>query len=111
MPLADRLRAAAGRLDTLTAPQLRQLLRSAATELEAAAAPGRAREHVPVYAYHLLRRLERGPVSIGLLHGIEDEGAVSFLVSRGLARVAGPALVITPAGGRVGEVEPESGSV
>jgi hypothetical protein len=55
--------------------------------------------------YHLLRRLDRGPIRLGSLHGIEDEAAVEFLVTRGLARIERTKLVITPSGDRIGEIE------
>ena len=42
-------------------------------------------EHVPVYSYHLLRALGEGPIPLRRLFGTSDEGAVFFLVSRGLA--------------------------
>ena len=63
-----------------------------------------ALEHVPVYSYNLLRSLGRGPVALRRLFGSDDEGAVFFLVSRGLATREGKELVITPLGRSVGEV-------
>lgn len=65
-------------------------------------------EHVPVYSYNLLRRLGAGPVPLRTLFGTDDEGAVFFLVSRGLAERDGASLIITAAGRRIGEVaEPQ----
>ena len=68
-------------------------------------------EHVPVYSYHLLRALGEGPVPLNRLFGTSDEGAVFFLVSRGLASRVGAELVATEAGLAVGEIEPLSGSM
>ncbi|SFZ85935.1 hypothetical protein SAMN02983003_3107 [Devosia enhydra] len=62
-------------------------------------------EHVPVYAYHLLRRLGQHPVSLLSLYGTDDEAAVFFLVSRGLAERAAENLLITLDGRRIGNVE------
>jgi len=42
-------------------------------------------EHIPFYAHQLLRRLGSKPVALLSLFGTDDEGAVFFLVSRGLA--------------------------
>ena len=61
-------------------------------------------EHVPVYSYNLLRLLGRGPVALRRLFGSDDEGAVFFLVSRGLATREGDTLVITALGRSVGAV-------
>lgn len=61
-------------------------------------------EHVPVYSYNLLRALERGPVALKALFGTDDEGAVFFLVSRGLAERQGSELIITPEGRKVGQL-------
>jgi len=66
-------------------------------------APARP-EHVPVYSYNLLRMLERGPVLLKSLFGTDDEGAVFFLVSRGLAERQGAELVITEAGRQIGKL-------
>jgi hypothetical protein len=66
-------------------------------------APAR-QEHVPVYSYNLLRTLERGPVLLRSLFGTDDEGAVFFLVSRGLAERRGPELVITETGRQIGKL-------
>jgi len=61
-------------------------------------------EHVPVYAYHLLRSLGEGPVALRSLLGTDDEAAVFFLISRGLAARSGPDLMITAEGRSIGEV-------
>lgn len=64
-------------------------------------------EHVPVYSYNLVRALSRGPVALATLFGTDDEAAVFFLVSRGLAERSGPLLEATPAGRKIGEVVPQ----
>jgi hypothetical protein len=61
-------------------------------------------EHVPVYSYNLLRALERGPVALKTLFGTDDEGAVFFLVSRGLAERQGSELTITQEGRKIGQL-------
>ena len=63
-------------------------------------------EHVPVYSYNLLRLLGRGPVALRRLFGSDDEGAVFFLVSRGLAMREADELVITELGRSVGSIVP-----
>jgi hypothetical protein len=55
-------------------------------------------EHVPVYAYNLLRAVTLGPIRLAALFGTDDEAAVVFLVSRGLAERDGRNLGVTPAG-------------
>ncbi len=67
-------------------------------------------EHVPVYSYHLLRALGEGPIPLRRLFGTSDEGAVFFLVSRGLAARVGADLSITASGAAVGEIDSVSGS-
>jgi len=67
-------------------------------------APRQRPEHVPVYAYSLLRELSGAPVPLRRLFGTDDEGAVFFLVSRDLATRSGSDLVITELGRAVGEV-------
>ncbi|MCF1740721.1 hypothetical protein [Paradevosia shaoguanensis] len=64
----------------------------------------RRAEHIPVYAYDLLRTLSRGPVSLTTLFGTDDEGAVFFLVSRGLAAREEGLLAISASGRKMGEV-------
>jgi hypothetical protein len=61
-------------------------------------------EHVPVASYHLLRRLDEGPIESATLFGTADEYAVQFLTSRKLARIVGSVLVITQNGRAIGEV-------
>ncbi len=62
-------------------------------------------EHIPVYAYHLLRRLAQSPIPLRSLFGSEDEGAVFFLTSRGLAARRGSDLISLGAGHAVGEID------
>lgn len=66
---------------------------------------GPGHEFIPVYAYNLLRSLSRAPVELRRLFGSDDEGAVFFLVSRGLAAREAPHLVITDAGRAVGSMQ------
>ena len=63
---------------------------------------GASREFIPVYAYNLLRNLNHEPVLLRALFGSDDEGAVFFLVSRGLAIREGVHLMITDAGRAIG---------
>ena len=63
-------------------------------------------EHIPTYAYGLLRRLNEGNVPLRALYGTDDEGAVFFLVSRGLAERDDDALVITTTGAAMGQINP-----
>ena len=65
---------------------------------------GTRREFIPVYAYNLLRNLNQAPVLLRSLFGSDDEGAVFFLVSRGLAFREQEHLVITEAGRAVGSM-------
>lgn len=69
-----------------------------------ATVPGYRREHVPAYSYGLLRQLSDGPVNLRQLYGTDDEAAVFFLVSRGLAERTKNQLVITTIGRELGEV-------
>lgn len=64
-------------------------------------------EHVPVRAYHVLRRLSRGAIPTDSMYGVEDRGLVDFLVSRGLAVEVDRKLKITVAGRAIGEIEDE----
>lgn len=61
-------------------------------------------EHIPVYSYGLLRDLNQGAVPIVSLYGTDNEAAVAFLISRGLAARADDKLVITTAGRSLGEI-------
>lgn len=65
---------------------------------------GPSREFIPVYSYNLLRSLNHGPVALKSLFGSDDEGAVFFLVSRGLAVRDDQKLLITDAGRTVGSM-------
>ena len=65
---------------------------------------GPKHEFIPIYAYNLLRRLGQQPVQLRSLFGSDDEGAVFFLVSRGLAVREHGELAITPAGRTVGSM-------
>jgi hypothetical protein len=65
---------------------------------------GPDQEFIPVYSYNLLRNLNQGPVSLKTLFGSDDEGAVFFLVSRGLAVREGDQLIITDAGRAMGSM-------
>lgn len=65
---------------------------------------GPRQEFIPVYAYNLLRNLSLGPVLLKALFGSDDEGAVFFLVSRGLATRDGAQLMISDAGRAVGSM-------
>mgnify|MGYP000847373382 FL=1 len=61
-------------------------------------------EHIPVYSYGLLRRLNQGPVPLRTLYGTDDEAAVFFLVSRGLAERVEEDLTITTQGAELGQI-------
>jgi hypothetical protein len=65
---------------------------------------GPDREFIPVYSYNLLRTLGQTSVPLRALFGSDDEGAVFFLVSRGLAVRDGAELRITEAGRSVGSM-------
>lgn len=108
-PFSDLLLEAAARVDEMPSQELSRLLMKAAIRLRVIDQAGAKLEHIPVYAYHLLRRLSLGPVAVRTLFGGEDEGAVQFLVSRGLATTAGNGelLEITPAGQEIGEIADE----
>jgi len=80
-------------------------MRPTLTEAESGTAHWPKRlEHVPVYSYNLLRALSQGPVEHRTLFGTEDEAAVFFLISRGLAEREGKHLLITSAGKKMGEI-------
>lgn len=66
---------------------------------------GPSHEFIPVYSYNLLRSLNAGAVPLRRLFGSDDEGAVFFLVSRGLAARDGTSLMITEAGRLVGSMK------
>jgi hypothetical protein len=65
---------------------------------------GPSREFIPVYSYNLLRNLSSASVPLRSLFGSDDEGAVFFLVSRGLATRDGLNLCITDAGRAIGSM-------
>lgn len=67
-------------------------------------------EHVPVASYHLLRRLDEGAIESATLHGVADQYAVRFLLSRGFAHLSGSQLTISAKGQAVGEVRDERGT-
>lgn len=107
-PLSDRLLEAAARIDELPPEDIARLLMKAAVRLRTIQHTGATLEHVPVDAYHLLRRLSQGPVGLGTLHGRDDEAAVAFLLSRGLAEEPEAGyLAPTPAGLEIGEIADE----
>lgn len=107
-PLSDRLLEAATRIDELSHQDVARLLVKAAIRLRTIQHTGARLEHVPVYAYHLLRRLSQGPVSVATLHGRDDEQAAAFLISRGLAAESDARdLVPSPAGLEIGEIADE----
>jgi len=100
---------AAARLDEISREEIARLLMKAAVRLRVIQATGIKLEHIPVYAYHLLRRISQGPVEVATLFGRDDEGAVDYLLSRGLVTVSedGKLLRITPAGEELGEIADE----
>jgi len=108
-PLSEVLMDAALLIDEMPPELLSQLLMKAAIRLRVIQQTGVKLEHIPVYAYHLLRRLSRSPVAAGTLHGQQDSDAVAFLVSRDLARLSddGQTLSITAAGEELGEIADE----
>ena len=108
-PLSDRLLEAAARIDELPHADTARLLMKAAIRLRAVQHTGAKLEHVPVYAYHLLRRITRGPLDATTLHGHEDAAAVTFLLSRDLiVRSADDQiLTATAAGEEIGEIADE----
>ncbi|HEU5068381.1 MAG TPA: hypothetical protein VFT61_09370 [Sphingomicrobium sp.] len=65
---------------------------------------GPRQEFIPIYAYNLLRNLSQSSVALRSLFGSDDEGAVFFLVSRGLATREEGQLTITDAGRAVGSM-------
>ncbi len=108
-PLSDRLLEAATRIDELPRDDIARLLMKAAIRLRVIDQAGPKLEHIPVYAYHLLRRLSQEVVVVSTLFGQEDEAAVDFLVSRELAErgTGGRQLFITRLGQEVGEIADE----
>lgn len=82
---------------------MRPTVEPAAFHKDRTAGPRRI-EHIPTYAYGLLRKLAEGPVLLHGLFGTDDEAAVFFLVSRGLAERTENQLVITHEGVELGGV-------
>lgn len=108
-PFSDTLLEAAGRVGEIPPDELARLLYKAAMRLRVVQVIGVRLEHIPVSAYHLLRRLAEQPVSIRGLAGRDQEAAVRFLTSRGLAALDDEQgqLVITPSGQEIGEIADE----
>lgn len=100
---------AAARASELSHEEVARLLEKAATRLRVVQQTGIKLEHIPVYAYHLLRRISHGPVSAATLFGREDEEAVVFLLSRELVARSddGNLLKITATGEELGEIADE----
>ena len=107
--LSDVLMDAALRVDEMPSEELSRLLMKAAIRLRVIQQTGVKLEHIPVYAYHLLRRIARNPVATATLHGQQDGEAVAFLISRELIRASedGQVLSITAAGEELGEIADE----
>jgi hypothetical protein len=108
-PFSAQLMEAAARVDELPHEQLASLLMKAAIRLRIIQTTGAKLEHIPVYAYHLLRRISHRPVEITTLFGREDAAAVDFLLSRDLVTKSedGRYLKITSAGEELGEIADE----
>ena len=102
---------AAARVDELQHDDLARLLMKAAIRLRVIQASGSKLEHIPVYAYHLLRRVSHDPAEISTLFAAADEAAMAFLLSRDLVRRSddGLYLMITSAGEELGEIADERG--
>ena len=86
---SDLLLEAAGRVEEIPPDELGRLLYKAAVRLRVVQVVGVRLEHIPVSAYHLLRRLAEQPLSLRALTGREVKAAVAFLTSRGLAAADG----------------------
>lgn len=108
-PFSDQLMEAAARVEELSREDLARLLVKAAIRFRVIDTSGSKLEHIPVYAYHLLRRISQTPVDIATLFGQEDESAMVFLLSRELVKVSedGKLLWITNAGSELGEIADE----
>ena len=109
--LSDVIMDAALRVDEIPSEELSRLLMKAAIRLRVIQQTGVKLEHIPVYAYHLLRRIARAPIAAATLHGQDDGEAVAFLISRELIRASedGETLSITAAGEELGEIADERG--
>jgi hypothetical protein len=105
---SDDLLQAAARIDELPREEVARLLVKAAIRLRVIQQTGGRLEHIPVAAYHLLRRVSRGSIPIASLHSRDDEAAVSYLLTRQLA-TASPDhwLTITDTGEELGEIAKE----
>ena len=110
-PLSAQLMEAAARVDELPHDHLARLLMKAAIRLRVIQTSGSKLEHIPVYAYHLLRRVSHDPAEISTLFAAADEAAMAFLLSRDLVRRSddGLYLMITSAGEELGEIADERG--
>ena len=108
-PFSDILMDAALRVDELPAEELSRLLMKAAIRLRVIQQAGATLEHIPVHAYQLLRRIARGSIPGAALFSRDDTAALEFLLSRGLITKSddGQNLVITDAGGELGEIADE----
>jgi hypothetical protein len=109
MSLSDMLMDAALRVDELPSAEVARLLMKAAIRLRVIQQAGAKLEHVPVYAYHLLRRIAHDEIGTATLFGQEDEAAMAFLLSREMIEIAGDGktLIITQAGAELGEIADE----
>jgi hypothetical protein len=108
-PFSDQLMEAAARVGELPHNEVARLLMKAAIRLRVVQQTGIKLEHIPVQAYHLLRRISRGPISAIHELGREEDDAASFLLSRDLIARSEDAsqFFITPAGEELGEVADE----
>ena len=106
---SDQLMAAAARVGELPNEEVARLLVKAAVRLRVVHETGIKLEHIPVAAYHLLRRISRGPVAAANEGGRDEEQAVDFLLSRDLIAKSedGTVLTITAAGEELGEIADE----
>ena len=108
-PFSDQLMEAATRADELPREEISRLLLKAAIRLRVVQQTGIKLEHIPVYAYHFLRRVSQEPVSATAPMGLEDNEAVKFLLSRDLIAASddGALFEITAAGEELGEIVDE----
>lgn len=106
-PFSDVLLEAAARAEELPRAKLASLPTKAAIRLKVARSVGASVEHIPVYAYHLLRRLAERPLARRTLHGQEDDAAVDFLLSRELAVADAGLITATAAGSEIGVIADE----
>jgi hypothetical protein len=108
-PFSDQLMEAATRAHELPREEIARLLLKAAIRLRVVQQTGVKLEHIPVSAYHLLRRISRGPVKATTRLGDEERDAVTFLLSRDLIARSedGAVFEITAAGEELGEIADE----